>query len=268
MAGEQGHILIGTDGARFNADNFKLAIAEGKLPFLTATTAYETREDQVLRQVDEADYFIYEEGGAPSAPFFNTQGKAALREVRDGGRFVELPVAHAAPDGGVAHVFANLAPSPARSHGAYLRAGFDALPNAAVTFGGLLQLAGVNTRRTPEGLEVRYRWVCRKPPRSDYWCFTHVVDSCGRIAGYLDHRVLDGAPPMTTWQPGDSVFERLVLPSRLLDPGETYHLRVGLFQRESGVRLAITESALPLTDQGTAALVYEAEDPQPHRTHR
>ena len=69
--------------------------------------ADETDLRSLLPAVDRAAYFIYKEGGEPVAPFFSIHGRAALHEVREIGRFVELPVDRRLPDGGVVHVFEN-----------------------------------------------------------------------------------------------------------------------------------------------------------------
>jgi hypothetical protein len=256
--GERKPLMIGTDSRRFNADNFRLSILEQKLPFDVVTTAYETNLQALLAQLDSAAYFIYKEGGERVAPFFNTRGGAVLKQVRESGRFRELPIARALPDDGIAHVFANRSPGRFQYTGAYLRPGFDAIPEAQVTFAGKLQLTGVSARRATDGLEVKYRWRCLKPPDRDYWCFTHVVDSRDRIVGYLDHPVLNADPPMTMWQEGDVAVERLLLPAAALREGESYHLRLGLFHKESRERLLITASDLPLADRQTAVLVDEA----------
>jgi hypothetical protein len=103
--GEKKLALIGTDSVRFNTDIFLLEAANGKLPFNITTTAYETDLRTLLRLLNSADYFIYREGGEPTASFFNILGAEAVKEVRESGRFEELPISRTLPDGGVAHVF-------------------------------------------------------------------------------------------------------------------------------------------------------------------
>jgi hypothetical protein len=252
--GETRPLVLGTDSARFNADNFRLAALQGRLPFEISTTAYESDAGKLPSLLDNAAFFVYKDGGEAEAPFFNTQRAAALAEVRNNGRFVELPIARKLPDGGVAHVFANRAQNGLQQSGAFLPAGLDSIPDCKVTFAGKLQLTGLSLDRTAAGLEVKYRWRCMKTVDRDYWCFTHIVDAQGNIAGYLDHEILSGGPPTSNWKEGDAAVERLLfrLPA---NPGvAAYHLRLGVFDRATGERLPISTSTFPLTDNGTAAL--------------
>ena len=249
-------LIIGTDSARFNANNFELSVVEARLPFRVITTAYETDLNTLFPLLESASYFLYKEGGEPVAPF-NILGRAAVKEVREGGKFVELPITRKLPDGGVAHVFANLSPNRLTSTGAFLSAGSDSIPDCNVTFDGKLQLTGLSCRRTPEGLEVKYRWRCLQPVGRDYWCFTHILDRQGAVAGYLDHQILNGEPATSLWKPGDTAIERLIFRMPEARTGDPYRLRLGLFHRKSGDRLPITASGFPVADQGTAAIVSE-----------
>jgi 4-amino-4-deoxy-L-arabinose transferase-like glycosyltransferase len=252
--GERKLLIVGTDSARFNANNFELAAQEKRLPFQVATTAYETELNTLLPLVNSAAYFVYKDGGEPAAPF-NTRAGDALKEVREGGKFVELPIARQLPDGGVAHVFANLSPNRFTHAGVFLPAGMDRIPDCDVTFDGKLQLAGLSSERTQEGLVVKYRWRCLKPVQRDYWCFTHIVDRQGVVAGYLDHAIV--TPPTSRWKEGDVVIESLLFRFAKAQQNEPYRLRLGLSHRESGERLPITASSFPLTDRGTAAIASE-----------
>ncbi|HYV61860.1 MAG TPA: glycosyltransferase family 39 protein [Bryobacteraceae bacterium] len=255
---ERKKVLLGTDLLRFNADNFKLTAAQRKLPFDIETTAYLPNHDALLQQLNSSTYFVYKEGGAFEPLFFNTQGENVARLVRESGRFHEILPAWPLGDGGVARVFVNPPRDRFVRAGAFLEAGMDQIPDAQVTFAGQLQLSGISARRTQEGLEVQYRWRCLRRMSRDYWCFTHVLDAGGTILRYLDHALLDGEPPATLWREGDVAIERLVLP---LPPGPAgdLRLRIGVYHRgssgESGERLAVSESSLPLTEERTAVLV-------------
>jgi 4-amino-4-deoxy-L-arabinose transferase-like glycosyltransferase len=252
--GERKTLLVGTDSVRFNADNFALAAAKGRLPFDVSTTAYERDPNAIVPLVDSTAYFVCREGGEPVAPFFNIQGEAALKEVRESGRFTELPIARKLPDGGVAHVFENGSPGRLIATGSFTRAGADQIAHYDVIFAGKLQLTGLSLQHTSEGLEVKYRWRCLKPVDRDYWCFTHILDERDNIVGYLDHAILNGEPPMPIWKVGDVAMERLVfrIPGTPL-PGP-YRLRLGLFHKDSAQRLPISSSTFPLTDNRTAAI--------------
>jgi 4-amino-4-deoxy-L-arabinose transferase-like glycosyltransferase len=252
--GERKTLLLGTDSARFNMNNFELATREAELPFRLATTTYESDLNRLVPLIHSAAYFLYEEGGGPAGPF-NPRAADAVREVRESGRFTELPIARALPDGGTARVFANLGSSRFTSTGVLLGAGLERVADCEVTFDGKLQLTGLSMEQTAEGIEVKYRWRCRKPVTRDYWCFTHIVDPQGAVAGYLDHPILNGSPPTSLWKEGDVVIESLKFQLAADQRSKPYRLRVGLFHRESGQRLPITASSFPIVDSGTAAFV-------------
>jgi 4-amino-4-deoxy-L-arabinose transferase-like glycosyltransferase len=255
--GEHKSVILGTDSVRFNADNFQLAAIRNKLPFDITTTAYQTDPAALLALLNSTAYFIHKEGGEAQAANFNNLGSVALKEVRESGKFVELPMARALPDGGVAHVFANRESNRFIQSGVFLSAALDAIPSCNVTFAGMFQLAGLSLRHTDEGLEVKLRWRSLKPVDRDYWCFGHVMDHAGNIAGYLDHQILNGDPPTRIWKTGDAALERLLFRPPTLTNVENYRLRLGIFDRASGERLQISSSDFPLTDHDSAVLVDE-----------
>ncbi len=253
--GTKASVLVATNSLRFNADNFILAAVQEKLPFEIGTTAYLTVDGGVTQALNQAAFLVYKQGGEADQPNFNTMGELAIRQARGGGRFTELPISRVLPDGGVAHVLAKTSPATRKSTaGSFVSAGLDQIPSCKVIFAGSLQLEGIGVATTSEGLEVKYRWRCLKPMDRDYWCFTHVVDRRGNVAGYLDHRILNGDPPTSSWKAGDVALERLIFPLPEADAG-AYDLRVGVFHRESGERLPITESTFPLVQERTAAFV-------------
>ena len=182
--GERKMVLVGTDQVRFNADNFKLAAAQRKLPFDIETTAFAADQSALLPFLGAAAFFVYKEGGARETTFFNGQGGAAARLVRESGRFHEILPPHTLPDGGVVRVFENLSHGSFLRSGAFLPEGMVEIPAARAIFGDQLQLIGFSVRRTPEGLEVQFRiWIIRcstasRPspsgnpatPASSAWC--------------------------------------------------------------------------------------------------
>jgi hypothetical protein len=255
--GERKWVILGTDSVRFNADNFQLAAIRNRLPFDITTTAYQTDPATLLPLLNSAAYFLYKESGEPQAANFNNLGSIALKHVRESERFVELPIARKLPDGGIAHIFASRELNRYIPTGAFPSAPLDDIPSCNVTFAGKLQLAGLSLRHTEEGLELKLRWRSLKPVDRDYWCFAHILDQSGKVAGYLDHQILNGDAPTRMWKPGDTAMERLLFrPPELRNMG-TYRLRLGMFDRASGDRLPIASSDFPLTDQGTAALADE-----------
>jgi hypothetical protein len=254
--GERKTVLVGTDKVRFNADNFKLAAAQHKLPFDIETTAYAADQGALLPFLDAASFFVCKEGGPPETTFFNAQGGVAARLVRESGRFQEILPPRTLRDGGVVHVFENPSQGRILRAGAFLPAGTDRIPAAHVTFGDQLQLIGFSVKRTAEGLEIQYRWRGLRRIDRDYWSFVHVLGPAGdSVLWGLDHPLLDGEPPVSQWQPGDTGIERLVLP---LPPGAPDHLRLrfGMYDAPSGERLPVTASSLPTVEDETAVQVH------------
>ena len=252
--GERIRLRIGTDSGSFNADNFALAALENNLPFEVDTTAFEADAGRLRSLLDSVPYFIYKEGGETGGPF-NPLGAEAVNAVRENRAFVEV-ARRKLPDGGTAHVFQK-ALDPSAAAGAFLQAGMEHVTDCHVTFGGNVRLTGLSIERTAEGLEVKYRWQCLRAVDREYWCFTHVVDSRGKVAGFLDHRILNGQPPLRLWRAGDTAVEKLLFRWPEAGRQEVYHLRLGLFDRASGERLPISDSAFPLADGQTAAVVSE-----------
>jgi 4-amino-4-deoxy-L-arabinose transferase-like glycosyltransferase len=104
---EKKRLMLGSDRARFNADNFGLVAVQARLPLLITTSAYETDLSQLLSTARSMSFFVYKEGGEPESGFFNRHVGALLREVQTGGYFAELPCNVTLPDGGRVHVYKN-----------------------------------------------------------------------------------------------------------------------------------------------------------------
>ena len=108
--GERRTILLATDRAHFNADNFSLAVAERQLPLQVDTTAYSTSLDQVMLQAERAAYVVYKQGGEPESPFFNTHYAELLARLKHSTDWKEMPFSRRTPDGGMAYIVRHLRP--------------------------------------------------------------------------------------------------------------------------------------------------------------
>jgi hypothetical protein len=253
--GERKWLVIGTDSDSFNADTFALAALELNLPFEVDSTANQTDRTLLRNITDSAAYFIYEEGGKRESPL-NPLGTEALQAIRESGRFVEQTAPRKLPDGGIAHVFESEPRAGLRGN-ALLVPEMDRVTECSVALADKLALTGLSIERRAGNLEVTYRWKCLRPVDRDYWCFTHVVDSHDHVAGYLDHALLNAQPAVSMWKAGDIAIEKLRFRLPEGAERETYHLRLGLFNRESGERLQITSSNFPIADGQTSILVNE-----------
>jgi 4-amino-4-deoxy-L-arabinose transferase-like glycosyltransferase len=259
--GEKAGIVLGTDLGAFNSDNLGLAAVQARLPLEFVAIAYERDVEEALRLVNSMPFFIFEDGGELGSTFFNRYRSAALKEVQQDGNFVEIPYGLALPDGGRVRIYENLSRHSYLLGGAFLRPGLKPVDSCEVDFDGKIHLNGLAVTQKPGTLEVEYRWQCLKPVEREYWCFTHILDERGNVFGYLDHKILDGDPPMIWWREGDVAFERLRYKFRPPQPATARFLRLGLYDLNSGDRLRIRGASsaegmsFRLTDGDTAVVV-------------
>ena len=99
--------MVGTDRAWFNANNLELAAVQERLPLQITSSAYERDRTQLFSMLHSMSFFVYKEGGEPESGFYNLHISALIHEVREGGRFAELPIRMIVPDGGQIHVYRN-----------------------------------------------------------------------------------------------------------------------------------------------------------------
>jgi len=230
-----GRVLMASDTPHLNADTLQLAAREQRRVLEFSTTAYDRELPELLKRLDATAYVIYKEGGSErDAWVLNKLGGATLADLRERGDFAEAFTAPL-PDGGVARVLRNVWRNSFRS-GPRLD---DRFSQADAEFGGQLALTGMSVEVRGGALEVKYRWRCLRSPDRPYWCFTHILDEQGRIVGYLDHPILDGDPPTDKWLGGDEAIERRRFRSEAIQPGNQYRVRVGVFDKSTGGRLAV-----------------------------
>ncbi len=114
----------------------------------------------------------------------------------------------------------------------------------SVTFGSQVALVGYDAQiqapvNKPGTVTLTMYWQALGEMDTDYTVFVHWVDGSGTVRGQHDSTPVNGAYPTTLWQPGEYVADAhtLTLPSDL-PPGD-YGLEVGLYQVETGQRLAV-----------------------------
>ena len=259
--GEKQPLLVGTDREPFNSNNLELASIEARLPFAVISSAHEHDLGQLQKTADSIAYFVYKEGGEPESPAYNIHQTALIRYVRESGRFIEVPYGRALPDGGVARIFKNLSPDAATHASAFVPAGLEPIAACEVHFADRVLLTGLSVVQTPRLLQVKYRWRCLKPLDREYWCFTHILDPTNKVIGFLDHQVLHGDPPMTSWKTGDEAIESFEYRFSEPQPPGSVRLKLGLYHVASGERLPVGASKTPsqmkftLADQNTALQV-------------
>jgi len=106
--------------------------------------------------------------------------------------------------------------------------------------------AGVSNVRSQTVMLTLY-WQAVGEMDTDYTVFAHLVDGKGTVWGQHDSVPMNGTHPTTLWQPGEFVTDAhlLALPPDL-PPGD-YALEVGLYQVETGLRLAVAGSGDKVT---------------------
>jgi len=100
-------------------------------------------------------------------------------------------------------------------------------------------------------VRIAYTWRTDTPVRDSFSVFTHIVDAEGNIAAQHDGVPGGGLYPMTIWQPGEPVTDRVAmrLPTGLA-PGD-YTVNVGIYSPESGLRLRVTAGSTGSPDYVT-----------------
>jgi hypothetical protein len=114
----------------------------------------------------------------------------------------------------------------------------------SVTFGSQVALVGyaaqaLTSKDKSQSVTLTLYWQALGEMDTDYTVFVHLVDGNGTVRGQHDSAPMNGAYPTTLWRPGEFVTDAhaLTLPSDL-PPGD-YVLEVGLYQAETGQRLAV-----------------------------
>jgi hypothetical protein len=236
-------LLAGSDRAGFNANNLELTAAALRLPLRIESTAHEASAAVLLDRLDEAEFFLYKEGGEPESEVFNPHFAALAERVRSGGDFVEIPYGKTLPDGGRARLFRR---SP-RAATAEPREEF------VIPFGAEMALTSMRVEQSAGLVRVHYVWrQLAKLPRQ-YWSFTHLVDASDRIVAQSD-RVVAGEPGRARQQeiriplPGDAARAGLRIRFGLYHPPEGVRLRPGSVP--PGLALGIAPA-----DHGTALVL-------------
>ncbi len=260
FSGEK-RVMLGSDTAHFNANNFELAAADGLYSFQIATSAYEDDLPSLLNAANSTTFFLYKEGGEPGPQYTNRLSKPLLEDVQNSGKFFDLstypilPRLPTLPDGGRVLVYQNHWPNSLMIDG-YLFDSAVEVPTCEVNFSNLMKLTGLAFTIEKQWLKVSYRWRCIGKLDDDLFCFTHVLDDQGRVLGFLDHAIL--GEPVMGWREGLSGCE--ILRYRLPESVNQVQLRLGLFRKAPGERVRIQEAhglegpTLAITDEGTAIL--------------
>ncbi len=253
---------LGADTWSFNTNNLDLEAALLKYPFEFHTTAYTASTEQIRRIMSSTQYFLFKQGGTQQPLDRFRSGSRTLDFLTKGPLFREVPPGVETPDGGRIQIFENASAGPDAFFPARQIAVPSELDKVDLNFGNQLQITGLRLTRKQGLFTLQVRWRCLSPVLAGYRCFAHVVNSEEGPLGSMDHEILHGSPPVTEWEAGDEGYEAryLVLPPSV---GPGAHLRLGVFDPETGLRQPLWASTFPLKDDFTAAIIQPGEAPPP-----
>lgn len=128
-------------------------------------------------------------------------------------------------------------------------------PDHAVdgTFGDALRLIGYDVAPAGDQVRIHLYWRALAPLPRDYHYFVHLRDE-QRGFSQRDGEVAGGHLPTTRWSVGQEAREEIVIPAPPLADWPRYHLSVGWYDPQTGVRLLLPDGrdnvALPLAPTG------------------
>ena len=107
------------------------------------------------------------------------------------------------------------------------------------TLGSQIELLGYDLTKTTATLDLILYWHSIAPAAIDYSVFIHLLDQNGNIVAQTDGQPLNFLTPTSLWRTGDIIRDprTVELPADLAVGN--YQLMVGMYDRESGVRLAV-----------------------------
>jgi hypothetical protein len=118
--------------------------------------------------------------------------------------------------------------------------------NTAVNFGSTVRLTGYDLSVTENGYDLTLYWEPLSPPAEDFTLFLHLLNANGDIVSQADRPPTGGAYPTSWWALGEHIADR----HSLLPAAEVTALKLGLYSPQSGQRLPVADSSLPVQDNG------------------
>ena len=108
-------------------------------------------------------------------------------------------------------------------------------------FGDGIALVGYDLEEDGQELRLILHWASLAPVDQDYTVFVHLVGPDGALA-QADGPPAGGDYPTSLWEYGEIVFDERSIPTQGL-PAGTYHLRLGMYLLETGVRLPALDAS-------------------------
>jgi 4-amino-4-deoxy-L-arabinose transferase-like glycosyltransferase len=109
-----------------------------------------------------------------------------------------------------------------------------------VTLGDAVHLRGFDldilSARPGDQLPLTLYWQADGPTDLSYTVFVHLVGPDGALHGQSDHLPDGGGAPTHTWAPDQVIVDEILLPVLADAPPGSYHIAVGLYDANSGLR--------------------------------
>jgi hypothetical protein len=110
-------------------------------------------------------------------------------------------------------------------------------------FGDEFRLLGYDLRRESDTLRLTLHWQATDQPEVSYKVFVHLSDPVtGTVVAQNDAVPRDWTYPTTWWEEGEVVSDEIRLSIGDV-PSGMYHLAVGMYDPDSGERLAVVDAA-------------------------
>jgi hypothetical protein len=90
-----------------------------------------------------------------------------------------------------------------------------------------------------ENIELTLYWKALASQERNYKVFVHLFDDSGTVWGQHDDLPVYGSYPMTEWQTGEIVPDRITIEPAAGIPSGAYHVFVGMYDEATGERLPL-----------------------------
>jgi hypothetical protein len=117
---------------------------------------------------------------------------------------------------------------------------------AIVNFADTIRLVGYDLSTEDEGIMLTLYWEPVSAPPEDYTLFIHLLDADGNLVGQADRPPTAGAYPTRWWVPGEHISDQHTMEAT----SGASRLKLGLYSPQSGQRLPVIDSSLPIQDNG------------------
>jgi hypothetical protein len=108
----------------------------------------------------------------------------------------------------------------------------------ASDFGATVTLERCSISVSPDAIAVELVWRSRAPLPADYKVFAHLLDAQGQGIAQHDGEPGLGLRPTSTWQPGQVIEDRFVIPLPQRAGAQPWRIDLGLYRGEERLRLS------------------------------